>query len=80
MTMQDKVNKPNIPNRKPRTMVRKNKHVFALNDLEDKALERYLKKYKIENKSKFIRELLMSEVIRRLEMDSPTLFENDTNR
>ncbi len=58
--------------RKP---LRKNRHVFTLNDLEQKALSRYIKKYKIENKSKLIREIIMREVIMRLEKDSPTLFE-----
>ncbi len=62
--------------RKP---LRKNRHVFTLNDLEQRALSRYFKKYKIENKSKFIREVLMREVIMRLEKDSPTLFETDND-
>lgn len=59
-----------------RTLLRTHKHVFSLNDLEEKALIRYLEKYKITNKSKFIREVLMFEVISRLEKDAPTLFES----
>ena len=55
--------------------LRKNRHIFTLNDLEEKALKNYLAKYKIQNKSKFIREILMFEVIRRLEKDQPTLFD-----
>ncbi len=62
---------------KNRKSLRKHRHSFILNDLEDKALSRYLKKYKIENKSKFIREVIMFEVISRLEENSPTLFENE---
>ncbi|PIF02292.1 MAG: hypothetical protein CR965_00965 [Paludibacter sp.] len=60
-----------------RKTLRKHQHSFALNDLENKALSRYLKKYKIDNKSKFIREVVMYEVISRLEKNSPTLFESE---
>ncbi len=60
-----------------RKTLRTNRHSFTLNDLEDNALSRYLKKYKISNKSKFIREVVMYEIISRLEKDSPTLFENE---
>jgi folate-binding Fe-S cluster repair protein YgfZ len=50
-------------------------HVFALNDDENKALCRYLKKYKITNKAKFIRETLMIAIIRKMEEDHPRLFD-----
>jgi hypothetical protein len=43
--------------------------------MEQRALDRYLCKYKIQNKAKFIREVVMFEVISRLEKDSPTLFD-----
>lgn len=59
-----------------RVSTRSHRHVFVLNDLENKALCRYITKYNIKNKSKFIRETLMIEVIRRLEQDSPTLFDS----
>jgi hypothetical protein len=59
-----------------RVSLRKHRYVFTLNDSENKALNRYLGKYKIRNKSKLIRETLMLEVIRRLEQDSPTLFDD----
>ncbi len=55
---------------------RSNLHMFALNDQENKALNRFLEKYKIQNKSKFIRETLMSTIIRKMESDSPTLFDH----
>ncbi len=60
-----------------RKTLRTHHHSFSLNELEDKALYRYLKKYKIANKSKFFREVVMFEVISRLEKNSPTLFENE---
>ncbi len=62
-----------LTNRKPN---RTHRHVFVLNDKEQKALERYLKKYKIGNKAKLFRQILMEEVISRLEKDSPTLFDS----
>lgn len=55
--------------------LRIHKHLFMLNDLENKALERYLKKYKVQNKSKFIRETLMMTILRRFDEDAPTLFD-----
>lgn len=56
--------------------IRTNRCVFLLNDKEKKALDRYLCKYKIQNKAKFLREVIMIEVISRLEKDSPTLFDS----
>ena len=70
-----------MPKKKPlkptlnRVSLRKHRHIFTLNDQENKALNRYLGKYNVKNKSKFIRETLMLEVIRRLEEDQPTLFD-----
>ncbi len=55
--------------------LRTHRHLFALNDKENAALDRYICKYKIKNKSKFIRETLMMAIIRRMEEDSPTLFD-----
>jgi hypothetical protein len=54
--------------------LRTHRQLFTLNDEENRALERFMKKYKIQNKSKFIRETLMLAIIRKLEEDSPTLF------
>ncbi len=60
---------------KIRKMKRSHRISFMLNDKEVDALERYIKKYKIKCKSKFVREALMITVIRKLEEDSPTLFD-----
>lgn len=48
---------------------------FMLNDREMAALDRYFKKYKVQNKSRFMREAIMRVVVKRLEEDSPTLFD-----
>jgi hypothetical protein len=58
-----------------RVSTRKHRYVFALNDLENKALCKYIAKYKVKNKSKFIRETILIEVIRRMDQDAPTLFD-----
>lgn len=58
-----------------RNTLRVHKHLFSLNDSENKALERYLCKYKVSNKSKFIRETLMYAILKRFDEDTPTLFD-----
>lgn len=58
-----------------RNSLRTNRQIFTLNDEENKALNRYISKYKVKNKSKFIRETVMLAVIRKLEEDHPTLFD-----
>lgn len=58
-----------------RNSVRTHRQVFALNDEENKVLNRYIAKYKVQNKAKFIRETLMVAIIRKLEEDHPRLFD-----
>ena len=63
-----------VPDRKK--LVRDQRISIALNDAEMRALQRYFQKYKITNKTKFCRELIMLEVLRKFEADAPTLFDN----
>lgn len=58
-----------------RNTVRTHRHAFTLNDDENRVLNRYIAKYKITNKTKFIREMLMITIIRKLEEDHPRLFD-----
>jgi hypothetical protein len=58
-----------------RNSLRTNRQIFTLNDEENKALTRYISKYKVKNKSKFIRETVMLAIIRKMEEDHPTLFD-----
>ena len=53
---------------------------FALNKLELAAFNKYCKKYNIVNRSKFIREAVMTAVLKKLELDYPTLFTEDEMR
>ncbi|MFW9598129.1 MAG: hypothetical protein ACMV0Y_09285 [Paludibacter sp.] len=64
-----------LPPTTKRTSTRTHRQVFVLNDDENKALNRYLAKYKVQNKAKFIRETLMTTIIRKLEEDHPRLFD-----
>jgi len=56
-------------------LMRRNAHTLRLNNRESQAIEAYCKKYKVENKSKFMREAIISEVLKRFDRDYPTLFE-----
>jgi hypothetical protein len=58
-----------------RNSLRTHRQIFTLNDEENKALSRYIEKYKVQNKSKFIREAVMLTIIRKMEEDHPTLFD-----
>jgi hypothetical protein len=58
-----------------RTTLRTHRQIFTLNDEENKALNRFIAKYKIQNKSKFIRETLMTTIIKKMEEDYPRLFD-----
>jgi len=58
-----------------RNSLRTHRQIFTLNDEENKALNRYIEKYKVQNKSKFIREAVMLTIIRKMEEDHPTLFD-----
>lgn len=58
-----------------RNAARTHRQVFALNEDENKVLNRYMAKYKVQNKAKLIRETLMVAIIRKLEEDHPRLFD-----
>lgn len=55
---------------------RKNTIVFCVNDSEKRALDNYMKRYKITNRSHFIRQTLFKNILKRFSDDSPTLFDN----
>lgn len=60
---------------------RVHKVTFLLNDSEQKAVEHYLAKYKIYNKSRWYRETILAHILKTLEQDYPTLFnENEMRR
>jgi len=56
-------------------LLRKHKLCFAFNELERKALDSYCKKYKIENRSKFMREAIVTTILKQFDKDYPSLFD-----
>lgn len=58
-----------------RQMTRVHRVSIMLNDSELKALNRYLDKYCISNRSQLIRETLMMNILKRFDADTPTLFD-----
>lgn len=55
-------------------MTRTHRVSILLNDSEYKALNSYLSKYDISNRSQMIRETLMMNILKRFDADNPTLF------
>ncbi|MDR2495525.1 MAG: hypothetical protein LBD21_00125 [Tannerellaceae bacterium] len=53
---------------------------LMLNEEEHKAIACYLKKYKILNKSRWYREIILQHVIKTLVDDYPTLFKENEMR
>ena len=55
-------------------LVRKHKITFMLNDREMEAIEKYLAKYRIKNKSRFYRETIVRHILKQMEKNTPELF------
>ena len=47
---------------------------LLFNSREQEAINLFYKKYKVSNKSKFMREAIITEVLKRFDEDYPTLF------
>lgn len=61
-------------------MVRRNRVVISLNDKEMAVLNRFYGKYKITNKTKWLRETIILTVLKKFESDAPTLFSEEEMR
>jgi hypothetical protein len=76
MKKQQKTTSPPLPK-----STRGHRVSFMMNDEEYQAVERHLSKYKITNKSNWYRSTILSHVIKMMEEDYPTLFnENEMRR
>lgn len=53
---------------------------FALNDKEYEFFMAYMKKYKIENRSRWMRETMLNQMHKNLDKDYPTLFDENEMR
>ena len=69
------MNKKKIIPLSKRNSLRTHRQVFTLNEEENNALNRYVAKYKIQNKSKFLRETVMISILKKFDEDHPTLFD-----
>jgi len=68
--------------KKPLKVKEKRTHrvAFMLNDMEFKAVQRHLKKYKITNKSDWYRLTILTQIWQKLGEDLPMLFEENEMR
>ncbi len=55
-------------------LLRVNRKSILFNNRELKAIENYCKKYRINNRSKFMREAIITSILKKFEDDYPTLF------
>ncbi len=63
------------PNKKDEKLKRSNRITLLFNQREMEAFNLYCQKYKITNRSKFMREVIMTEILKKFDQDYPTLFE-----
>lgn len=54
---------------------RTNRVTFVFNDEEMKMLNRFFSKYKVQNKSRWMRETILTSVLKTFEEDYPKLFQ-----
>jgi len=64
-----------VEQNKDEKLRRTNRTSILFNKREQEAIYLYCEKYKIRNKSKFMREAIMTEILKRFDEDYPTLFE-----
>ena len=59
---------------------RKERYSSLVNPEEKQTIDKYLLKYKIRNRSRWMRETLMTFIIKNLDQDYPTLFDEQEMR
>ncbi len=62
------------------TLKRENKIAFSLNEKEYNMMRQYLDKHKIENQSRWVREVIMGYLWKKAEESYPTLFDESEIR
>lgn len=58
-------------------MKRVHRQSFLLNEREMRAITRYCERYKVNNRSRFIRETVVTAILKKFDDDHPTLFSID---
>jgi hypothetical protein len=64
-----------VDHKKDEKLRRSHRTSILFNNREREAINLYCDKYKITNRSKFMRETIMTEILKRFDEDYPTLFE-----
>ena len=64
---------------KDKSLKRIYKGTILFNEKEMQAINHYCKKYKITNRSKLMREMIIGSILKKFDEDYPTLFENSPN-
>jgi hypothetical protein len=64
-----------VEHKKDEKLRRSHRTAILFNNREREAINLYCDKYKISNRSKFMRETIMTEILKRFDEDYPTLFE-----
>ena len=65
---------------KKEVSTRAERYSFLVNPEEKQMIENYLRKYKIRNRSRWMRETLITFIIKNLDQDYPTLFNEQEMR
>ena len=60
--------------------VRNERYSFLVNSTERQTIENYLRKYRISNRSRWMRETLITFIIKNLDQDYPTLINEQEMR
>lgn len=60
--------------------VRKERYSFLVNANEKQTIDNYLRKYRISNRSRWMRETLITFILKNLDQDYPTLFNEQEMR
>jgi len=71
----NQIKKYKVENNNDNKLRRTKRSAILFNKREQEAINLYCEKYKIRNKSKFMREAIMTEILKRFDEDYPTLFE-----
>ena len=63
-----------MENKKDLDLLRVNRRSIMFNNKELKVIESYCRKYRINNRSKFMREAIITSILKKYDEDYPTLF------
>jgi hypothetical protein len=58
------------------SLKRRTRQAIMFNQREMKAIEHYCRKFRVDNRSKFMREAIITEVLKKFDENYPTLWED----